>query len=158
MKTINIFIIVTAVILLTGSSFRNNYHTTGNLNSGFLPDTSPATQLDIADNTPAKTAAKYDVVLPISHSPEFHAEAMPDLGYLRFDVNSFMAQGEQEISELPEKEDFSYLKFNVGEFTEQYSVEMKEMPVSEFDYLRFDVNRFISSESTQTSFELPETE
>ncbi len=50
--------------------------------------------------------------------------------------------------------EFSYLRFDVNEYSDESAV--TELPVNSFDYLRFDVNIYIETENSE-SIEMPVT-
>jgi len=105
--------------------------------------------------------------------PGISIPAVPaeDFSYLTFDINDYLeaeAVNQDEAEVLPEatEADYSYLKFNISDFTdpELSDSEITELPVNEnitanistpelsvyeFEYLRFDVNDYISNSITE---------
>lgn len=156
MKTINTFIILTSILLLTGSTFKGPRVTVLQSGVGIMPDSFGVNTLAVADNNPVKDQHENDIIhLSAIPLQPVAARIIPLTDYLRFDVNQFVADDASEISELPEQENFEYLKFDVNEFEEMNPVDIKEMPVSEFDYLRFDVHKFIAADNNSDTFEMP---
>ena len=73
-------------------------------------------------------------------------------------VDSAEKRSNSEISSPKTSEnEFNYLRFDVGKFMDQNETEIMELPLkNEFDYLRFDVSKFIDKNETGIT-ELPLT-
>jgi hypothetical protein len=68
-----------------------------------------------------------------------------DYSYLRFDAGNYINANESEAIELPLANEFEYLRFDVNKFTESIPERPTDLPVNEFNYLRFDVNNFTAT-------------
>ncbi len=85
-----------------------------------------------------------------------------DFSYLKFDVADYEADVmDAELIAVPEasENNYSALTFDVNDYSNEaplISFETIEMPLNDFDYLKFDVNRFMESDNISSeAMELP---
>lgn len=83
------------------------------------------------------------------------AEDAALLDYLHFDANVFAATNTPDLSVLPATNEFDYLRFDANKYISPAEDTNVEMPVNAFEYLRFDATKY---KSNPVSTDLPEAE
>jgi hypothetical protein len=140
MKTAKIYTAITILSFVLFFSLGSSANS-GISNTGDLPKSGTKNVLVPNTANAELNYLRFDVNKYINESEEdeFINNAVD---YLHFDVTNFIDESEAEITELPVSSEFEYLRFDVNNFIPTYSGNLDELPANEFDYLRFDVNNF----------------
>jgi len=74
--------------------------------------------------------------------------------YLQFNVNYFLNESSVEKSEMPVENEFEYLRFDANRYAETTESLPSEMVAENYDYLRFDVNNYAENSDAELT-EIP---